>query len=214
LGHTLLDTMVDTRSISNDQGRTRICLCLCQSFHSLVEVSAHGDLSNIYIAIAHGDRSHVFLLHFFTACCELSDRTGRRSLGGLSASIGVNLCIEYHNVDVASACENMVNAAESDIVSPSVTAEDPLGFLGQEIFLLKNLFASFASACLKSCYKFICSRAVGGAYGEGIQPFLAGCLNILFICGCYKGFYFFFQTVTDRFLCEKHTVSELCVILE
>ena len=46
----------------------------------------------------------------------------------------------------------MVNAAETDIVSPSVTTEDPLGFLSQEIFLSKDFFCFVASACFQSCY--------------------------------------------------------------
>ena len=32
--HTLLDTMVDTRSISNDQRRSRICLSLCDCLYT------------------------------------------------------------------------------------------------------------------------------------------------------------------------------------
>src|SRR5699024_9385742 len=126
--HTLLDTVVDTRSVSNDQGRSRISLSLCDRFYGLCVVSAHSDLSNVYIAVAHCDACQVFLLHFFTACCELCNCAGRCSFGRLSACVGVNLGIEYHDVDILSACENMVNTAESDIVSPSVTTEDPLGF--------------------------------------------------------------------------------------
>ena len=60
------------------------------------------------------------------------------ALEGLSACVGVNLCIEYHDVDVLAACKYVVNAAESDIVSPSVTAEYPLGFLSEEVFVLKD----------------------------------------------------------------------------
>ncbi len=33
----------------------------------------------------------------------------------------------------------MVNTTESDIVSPSVTTEDPLGFLSEEVFVLRIL---------------------------------------------------------------------------
>ena len=149
--HTNLDTMVDTWSISDNQGRSRICFCFCKSFDTLIVISTHCDLCNIYIAVAHCDRSQVFLLHFFSACCELCNCSGRCSLGGLSASVGVNFCIEYHYVDILSACQNMVNAAASDIVCPSVTTEDPLGFLSQEIFLSKDFFGSVTSASFQSC---------------------------------------------------------------
>ena len=118
------------------------------AFTRLVEVSTHGDLCYIYIAIAHCDASQIFLLHFFTTCCELCYCTGRSSLGSLSTCIGVNLGIEYHDVDIFAACQYMVNTAESDIVSPSVTTEDPLGFLSQEVFVLDDVFACIAVACL------------------------------------------------------------------
>ena len=59
--------------------------------------------------------------------------------GGLSACVGVNLGIEYHYVDIFSAGKYVVNTAESDIVSPSVTTEDPLGFLSEEVFVLNDV---------------------------------------------------------------------------
>ena len=121
--------MVDTRSVCNDQGRSRICLSLSDCLDGLVHISTHGDLCNVYIAIAHSDCSKVFLLNFFTACSELSNSTCRSSLGGLSACVGVNLSVEYHDVDILAACKYVVNTVESDIVSPSVTTEDPLGLL-------------------------------------------------------------------------------------
>ena len=173
--------MVDTWSISDNQRWSRISLSLCNSFYSLVEVSTHGNLSNVYIAIAHSDGSHIFLLSLFTACSELSDSTCRCRLGRLSTCVRINLCIEYHNVDVTSTSENMVNTTESDIVSPSVTTEDPLGFLSQEIFLSKDFFCFVTSASFKSSNKFVCSSAVCSTYSKCIQPFLTSCLNV-FVC--------------------------------
>ena len=38
----------------------------------------------------------------------------------------------------------MVNTTESDIVSPSVTTEDPLRFLSEEVFVLNDVFACIA----------------------------------------------------------------------
>ncbi len=136
--------MVDTRSVSDDQGRSRICLCLSDCLYGLSHISTHGDLCYIYITIGHCDACKVFLLGLFTTSCELSDRTGLGSLGSLSTGVGVNLGIEYHDVDVFAGSKNMVNAAESDIVSPSVTTEDPLGLLSQEVFILNDVFADIA----------------------------------------------------------------------
>ena len=112
----------------------------------LIVISAHSDLCYVYIAIAHCDRSKVFLLSFFSACRELSDSTSLSRLRRLSTCIRVNFCIEYHYVDVFSTCKYVVNTTESDIVSPSVTTEDPLGFLSKEVFLFYDIFACRALA--------------------------------------------------------------------
>ena len=56
-------------------------------------------------------------------------------------------CIEYHYINILAACQYMVNAAEANVVCPSVTTKDPLGFLSQEIFLSKDFFGSVTSAC-------------------------------------------------------------------
>ena len=60
-------------------------------------------------------------------------------LGSLSACVGVNLGIKYHDVDILAACKYMVNTAESDIVCPSVTTEDPLGLLAKVILVLQDI---------------------------------------------------------------------------
>src|SRR5699024_5546452 len=96
--HTFLDTMVDTWSVSDDQGWSRISFCFCNSFNSLIEVSTHSDLCYVYITIAHSNGSHIFLLSLFTACSELCNSTCRCRFRRLSTCIGINYCIEYHYV--------------------------------------------------------------------------------------------------------------------
>ena len=143
--------MVDTRSVSHDQGRTRICLCLSDSLNSLSVISTHGDLSYVYIAVRHCDACKIFLLGLFTASCELSYSTSLGSLGGLTAGVGVNLGIEYHNVDVLTGSKDMVYAAEADIVSPSVTTEYPLGLLSQIVLVCYDVLAGRAVNAFQSC---------------------------------------------------------------
>ena len=121
--------MVDTWSVSDDQGWSWICFCFSQSLNSLSHIATHTDLSNVYITIAHCNTSKVFLLGLFTACSELSYSTSLSRLGSLTTCIGVNLGIVNHDVDIFSGSQNVVYTAEADIVSPSVTTEDPLGFL-------------------------------------------------------------------------------------
>ena len=119
---------------------------------------------------------------FFTslppaANCATAPGLGR--LGSLSACVGVNLGIEYHDVDVLAACKYMVNTAESDIVCPSVTTEDPLGLLSQgSPCSCRISLRLLASACFQSSYQLIGSCAVGSTYSVGIQPCLSCCLYI------------------------------------
>ena len=42
----------------------------------------------------------------------------------------------------------MINAAETDIISPSVAAEYPLGLLSEEILILHDIFADLTVAAL------------------------------------------------------------------
>ena len=118
--------MVDTKCISDNKGRTRIAFCFHDCLYALVVVCTLCDLCNVYVTIAHCDCRKVFLLYFLTCCRELCDCAGRGSLGGLTTGIGVNFGIEYHDVDILCACKYVVNAAETDIICPAVTTENPL----------------------------------------------------------------------------------------
>ena len=111
LAHALLDTMVDARCVCDDERRSGICLGLSNRLDALVPVSAHGDLCDIYVAIAHSHSSEVFLLGLFTACCELGNCADRSSLGGLTACVGVNLSVEAEYVDVLAGSEDVVDTA-------------------------------------------------------------------------------------------------------
>ena len=125
LVHTGLDAVVDTRCICDDEGRSFVSFSFFKSSYGLLGVSTHSDLSYINIAVSHSDLSEVFLLDFLTCCCELGNCSDRCSLGGLSAGVGVNFGIEYHDVYVFAGSEYVVNAAVTDIICPAVSAEDP-----------------------------------------------------------------------------------------
>ena len=107
----------------------------------------------------------------------------------------------------------MVYAAEADIVCPAVAAEDPLGFLRQEIFVFQDLLAGLASAGFQSRYQLICRRAVCSSYAVGIQPLLSCCLYVV-SCLLHKGLNLCFQAVPDGALRQAHAVAELCRILK
>ena len=54
----------------------------------------------------------------------------------------------------------MVNTAEADIVSPSVAAEYPLGFLSEEVFILNDVPAYRAVNSVQCGNELVCSSSV------------------------------------------------------
>ena len=95
-----LDTVVDTRCIADNEGRSLVSFCFCESLDELVLVRSHCNLSNVNVAVAHSHHAEILLLDVLTACSELGNSTLRCGLGSLSACVGVNLCIENENVDI------------------------------------------------------------------------------------------------------------------
>ena len=194
--------MVDTWCISNDQGWSRISLSLSDCFNGLVEVSTHCDLSYIDISICHSHSCKVFLLCLFSTCCELCCSTGLCSLGGLSTCIRINLCIKYHDIDILLACKHMVNTAVSDIVSPSVSSEDPLGLLSQEIFVLQNicLILAVTVTCFQSSNQLVCSCSVCSSHCICLKIFICCSLHCLILCLLCDLLNLCFQSVSDCIL--------------
>ena len=66
LAHAGFDTVVDTRSVSDDQRRSVVCFCFADSLESLSLVSAHSDLSYVYITVGSSDKTEVFLANTLT----------------------------------------------------------------------------------------------------------------------------------------------------
>ena len=121
--------MVDTGRVSDDKRRSRICLRLGNSLNGLYHICTHCDVCYINIAVGHCNSGKILLLGLLTAGSKLCHSTGRSRLGRLSACVGVYLSIEYHNIDIFSGSKNMIQSAESDIICPTVTTENPLALL-------------------------------------------------------------------------------------
>ena len=208
----LADTVVDTRSVSDDQGRSVISFCLSDCLDSLVEVSADRDMSNIYVTVCDGHACEVFLLGLLAGCCELCDSTCSRSLGSLSACVGVNFCIEYHDVDITAGSENMVYTAVSDIICPAVTTEDPLALLSQEVLLCDDFLCIRGIDVSKSCNQCICCCSVLSTLLVCIEPSLA--FRCALAAFCDNVLNVSLEAFTDCLLSKEHTVTELSVVLE
>ena len=108
----------------------------------------------------------------------------------------------------------MVHAAESDIICPSVSTEDPLGLLGKEVFILHDILAYFAVLSFQNSNQLIGSSSVGHTAVEGIQIFLACSLNRIVGSVRKNAFHLLLQAASQRLLSEQHTHTELSVVLE
>ena len=184
-------------------------------------ICAHSYLSNVYVSVAHSHHAEVFLLGALTCSCKLSNRTGRSRLGGLSAGVGVNFGIEYQNVYVFAACEYVIQSAVTDVVCPTVAAEDPNGLL------------NYAVCAVFDCGKSGLEFAFG--FGNGvIEVSVYGSLNFLgnvcvfhifepeFKCVAYARACAEFDSLIHKgsescsasFVSEIHAVTKLCIVLE
>ena len=113
----------------------------------------------------------------------------------------------------------MVNTAETDIVSPSVTAEYPLGLLSEEVFVLHDSPCSSGSRCRPEPAT---SLSVAVPFDRTdirkvSKPLFASSLitsSVALVLPPSQLSTLPFKLVTDCVLSQKHTITELCVVLE
>ena len=221
--HTALDTVVNARCVGDDERRTMICFGFKQCLDALVEVGTHSDLSNIYVAVRHSDGSKILLAGGLTSRSELSDRAGRSCLRSLTAGVGVNLGVEYQDVDILAGSDDMVKTAEADVVCPSVAAEDPYRLLYKEILHSESLFvesvelAAAGAALFDSLVEGSFKRSGSnlGLLGVvfGIEP-----LSCRAVDGCVIGIgklrNDLSKSLTTLTVCDCHTEAVLGVVFE
>ncbi len=148
VGHAALDGVHLAGCVANDQGRAVIGFRFLDGLQGLRGVGAHGDLGHVDITVGHGNLREGLRLGLLAGSRELCDLADVGSLGSLSAGVGVDLGVEHEDVDVFAGGEDMVDAAEADVVSPAVAAEDPDGLLGQVGLLREDLSAQLAGVAV------------------------------------------------------------------
>ena len=207
--------MCYTRSITYNEWWTRISLSLSYGLNTLVVISTHSYHSYIDVSITHSYLSKILLSYFLTACSKLCNSTGRSRLRSLSACIWVNLCIEYKYIYISVRCKYVVKTAVTDIVSPTVSTEDPLALLSGKVsisydvvFLLSLYTASWKCLNHSSCCL-------------SILAWVLSCIKILlnnFLSISIYLIHKLLSTVNNshsKSLCSKcHTVAILSIILE
>ena len=98
---------------------------LDERLRGLGVVGADGDLGDVDVAVGPGDGAEVLLADALAGGGELGDRAAGGRLGRLTAGVGVHLGVEHEDVDVPAARQDMVEAAEADVVGPPVATDDP-----------------------------------------------------------------------------------------
>ena len=136
--HTNLDAVVDAGGVADDERRAVVGLGLLDDVEVLGLAGAHSHLRHIDVAVALGNHTEVFLADLLAAGGKLGDSAGRGGLRALSAGVGIHLGVDHHDVDVLAAGQHVVQTAESDVVAPAVSAEDPLALFANAVFPCKN----------------------------------------------------------------------------
>ena len=211
--------MVDAGSVADDEGRSVIALGFLDRLQELVLVGAHGDLSDVDVAVAGCHHAQILLLGLLAAGRELRDGSSRRCLGGLAAGVGVDFGIEYEDVDVFAGSEDVVESAVTDVVGPAVTAEAPDALLDQEVFLGLEFLLEFRSLAgqlrgVDRGHQRFGLLSGGGAVFHAVDPGSSSFLDGSALRGCGQ----FFDDVLDlrSVLADgrSHTETELSVVFE
>ena len=124
--HAGPETVGDTGGIGDEQRGARIGCSLGDCLDGLIEVSPHGNLGHIHGSVGHGHGRQVLFRRFLAAGDKFCGRAQRGCLGSLTAGVGVNFRVQYQNIDIFPAGQYVVQTAETDIIGPSVSADDPL----------------------------------------------------------------------------------------
>ena len=141
--HTFLQTVVDTRSISDNNRRSVVSFSFANSFQSLSLISTHSDLCAIYITVSRSDQTEIFLAYTFTGSSKFSNRTYWSRFRSLTTRIRINFCIQYEDIYILTGCKNMVEPTETDIIRSSVTTDNPLRFLDEIFAQRSDLLTNF-----------------------------------------------------------------------
>src|SRR5699024_5357377 len=91
--------------------------------------------------------------------------------GRLTARIGVNLRIDHENIDILPGCDYMVETSETDIVSPTVAADNPLRLLGQVILHGEDFTAGVAAARFEHRHEAVAHLPVARRAVARLYPF-------------------------------------------
>ena len=106
-------------------------------------------------------------------------RTRLPAAANLTTGVGVNLGIEYEDVDVLAAGNHVVQTAEADVIAGAVTTDDPLRTLNQVLTQLANLHVGRIVAVLDSLEDLVAQLAGLVTIVEVLDPLLVESLHVV-----------------------------------
>ena len=106
--------------VRDDDRRAVVVLGLVERLHGRRGVGAHRDVRDVDVLVLHLHEAEVLLGLHLAGRRELSDRAGRRRLGGLPARVGVHLGVHDEDLDVLARGKDVVKPAVADVIRPAV----------------------------------------------------------------------------------------------
>ncbi len=129
------DVLHQAGGVAEDDGGTGVGLGLGEGAEGLAHIGVEGDGGDVDVLVGHGHHAHLLLVGSLTSGGELDLGGERGGLGLLATGVGVHLGIEDDDVDILAGREDVVDATVTDIVGPTITTDDPLGDLGEQVLL-------------------------------------------------------------------------------
>mmetsp|Transcript_7487 Transcript_7487/g.20229 ORF Transcript_7487/g.20229 Transcript_7487/m.20229 type:complete len:1155 (+) Transcript_7487:2178-5642(+) len=117
---------IHASGVGDDDRGAIVGLGLLEGLHRLVDVRRKRNGGHVGVLVHHGDRAQVLLLPSVAASCHLLRDALGGGLGELEAGVGVALGVKNQDVDVLARGQHVVQAAEADVVGPTVAADDPM----------------------------------------------------------------------------------------
>ena len=115
----------DAARIRDDDRRSVVRFGLLEGLDDVGVVAAQRHLRHVHRSVTDGFHGQVLAAVRLAAGSKLRHRAARRGLGGLAAGVRVDAGVENQHVHVFARTEHVIETAESDVVGPSVTAQDP-----------------------------------------------------------------------------------------
>ena len=120
-----VDAVGNAMGVGQDQGGAGEGFRLQEHPQGVLVAGSHRHAGHIGAAVGHCHQAQIFFGGGFAAARKLRHRTLGRGFGHLAAGVGVHLGVEHQQVDVVVAGEQVVDAAEANVVSPAISPHDP-----------------------------------------------------------------------------------------